>query len=152
MKTIIAAGLAGLFLSGAALAQDEWTYISCNVGISEWQGGRMGEPQPETQIYRFNATDLDQFQPGNVTSWKRWCRPQDNPTRTECIIDDDRVAHFRTYEEGQSRLQIDVVINRSTGAFFYQYDSVEPGRALVHRRGNGTCGPTTNPLPDARRF
>ncbi len=151
MRTLLTAGLAGLFLSSAATAQDEWTFIAC-----EWESRAVGPwsdaegtlpPYSDSAIYRFNATEFELYSDNDGwVGWAELCVTGPYVLSTSCTITADAVSRVVQISEG-AREQIS--INRLTGAY---YATTRYGDDGSGRDARGTCALTNDPTGGRRAF
>lgn len=147
MKTVLAAGLAGFLLSGASTAQDDWTFIACEIESREvgpWVNGEQVQTRSRNVIYRFNASEIASFSRDHM-AWYSQCETSDYVRSAHCSITPDRVrvsiVTLDTREEA--------TINRLNGVYSKTLRYDENGSGTDY---GGTCTLTDDPTAGRRAF
>ena len=157
MKTLMTAGVAGLLLSGAALAQDDWAYIQCTFDearrLANDENGRVDEPVAlQAIVFRFNSRALDQYN-ASSSAWISQCDPAVSWQTLECSISSDEInASFRM-QDGSSVYTSSIHVNRVTGAITYERRTGRTDSWYFDRTdATGRCAPTEDPTGGRRAF
>ena len=145
MKTLFSASLAGLMLSGAALAQEDWTFIACDIE-NRVVGGSPSDPWTSRPVFRFNATDFAQFSSSELR-WTSLCaRDEDTYSfAATCTITPETVNVRRSGPGVEDEHSINRLDGRYT--WRHRYDGSADGYD-----GSGVCEPTDDPTAGQRRF
>jgi hypothetical protein len=165
MKTIVTAGLAGLLLSGAAMAQsDGWSYVACELGFRSFE--QAPEPDGSFRIdleslppatsqssitYRFNANGFHSFD-SQHGEWVPLCRSAEPWTNANCSLGENRLYSQRTRADQTTSYSYEVDIGRLTGAIRIIDWTLPGGQSSRYRIGTGDCASTTDPMAAGRRF
>lgn len=144
-----------LGMSGAAAAQEPWTFIQCEMQSRTTHDWRDGQPETSEanyrSVFRFNATGFDRYASGPV-SWERLCEPAEAFQSAECTIDEDRLVSRRSgVANSEEQHTQSVILNRITGRVTVSYSVDIPGY-LYTSEASGACELTTDPTAGVRRF
>ncbi len=165
MKTIVTAGLAGLLLSGPAMAHsDGWSYVACELGFRSFE--QAPEPDGSFRIdldslppatsqssitYRFNADGFHSFD-SQRGEWVPLCRSAEPWTNANCSLSENRLYSQRTRADQTTSYSYEVDIGRLTGAIRITDWTLPGGQSSRYRIGTGNCASTTDPMAAGRRF
>ncbi len=156
MKTIITAGLAGLVMSGSALAQSDWTYVTCQPEITFTMRWLTDNAAPEVETsrprytFRFNDTAFDMHTSGPL-SWTPLCEPGEEVQNASCTINADAVISRGTGHAPDMTITRNITLDRVSGLLSYLH-LTESSYAIFRHEGAGDCEPTTDPTAGQRRF
>jgi hypothetical protein len=148
MKTFMMACLASFFLSGAAIAQEDWIFIRCDFEtrqVGPWLRGEDAQADAAWAIFRFNATEVAAFS-GSEMRWYSFCESDETfDLGAACTVTPEEVAVVRN---GHG-IREDRSVNRLNGRYTMRqrYDGSADGFD-----SEGSCVPTTDPTAGQRRF
>ena len=147
MKSFLSAGLAGLLLSGASMAQGDWTFVDCSFdGVERLAGGKE-ERWSGATTFRFNAERAELFDPA-TGAWIHDCVEGDGYFGVQESVTDSEVRCSRAgTNEAGGELYFDRSIYRDTGRFTVADHSYGEG-AERHGTAEGLCVTGVDPSAD----
>ena len=150
MKTLVLSSLSVLLLSGAAMAQAEWTYLECTVEVTERRPDGKEETFADVTTFRFNAERAELFDPA-TGAWIHDCVEGDGYFGASESVSESEVRCIRagTNEVG-GELYFDRSIYRDTGRFTVADHSYGEG-AWRHWTAEGVCVASADPSADTAR-